>query len=78
MITYQDYEEIFEGEEYNVMGMFLRKGIPNKAVGKCGKQRNKKIISTLFKNKDDANMITPPNLSCSTDVSLSTKHISLK
>jgi hypothetical protein len=52
-------EEIFEGEEYNVMDMFLRKGIPNQAVGKCGKcgkQRNKKIISTLFKNIDDANM----------------------
>ena len=36
--------------------MLLRKGIPNQAVGKCGKKTNKIIVSTLFKNEDDAKM----------------------
>ena len=36
------------------MDMLLRKGFPNQAVGKCGKKTNKIIVSTLFKNEDDA------------------------
>jgi hypothetical protein len=46
--------KMFDGKHYLGISERLRKGVVNKAIGKCGKKYNKTCKTTLFRNHDDA------------------------
>ena len=52
----QYIDELFTSEKFKDMDSDLKKSIPNKAVGMCGKRFNKMKDVQLFRNEDDAHM----------------------
>jgi hypothetical protein len=46
--------KMFDANDYSMIHDKLRKGVVNKAIGKCGKKHNKSCRTTLFRNQDDA------------------------
>ena len=49
-------KELFEGDTFKSMDAVIKKSIPNKIIGLCGKKYNKQCDSMIFKNEDDAIM----------------------